>query len=96
MIESRVAVDTSKWTMAILAVAVFVTLANAAMLVRQIVAPARPIYVAKDLQKDLEFKKAVESIAESVAQSQDYVDESDVTSIVERCRATVGGRLKCD
>jgi predicted GTPase len=89
-------VDTSKWTMAILAVAVFVTLANAAMLVRQIVAPVHPVYVAKELQKDREFKKAVESIAESVAQSQDYVDESDVNSIVERCRAIVGGRLKCD
>lgn len=87
--------DISKWTMVVLAVAVFVTLTNAAMLIRQIVAPAHPVYVAKELQKDREFKKAVESIAESVAQSQDYVDESDVTSIVERCRA-VGGRLKCD
>ncbi|NOJ46049.1 hypothetical protein [Bradyrhizobium archetypum] len=88
--------ETSKWIMAVLAVAVFVTLANAAMLVRQIVAPARPVYVAKELQKDREFKKAVENIAEGVAQSQDYVDESDVTSIVERCRAIVGGHLKCN
>ncbi|QOZ69142.1 hypothetical protein SAMN05192541_109296 [Bradyrhizobium arachidis] len=89
-------VETPKWVLTVLAVAVVITLANAAMLARQIVAPAHPLYVAKELQKDREFKKAVESIAEGVAQSQDYVDEAEVIAIVERCRAIVGGRLKCD
>jgi hypothetical protein len=83
-----------KWVAAAFSVALLATLANSAMLVRQIVAPAptHPVYAAKDLQKDHEFKKAVESIA----QSQGYVDESDVASIIEGCKAIVGGRLKCN
>jgi len=83
-----------KWVAAAFSVALLATVANAAMLIRQIVAPAatHPVYVAKDLQKDREFKKAVESIAED----QGYVDESAVTSIIEGCKAIAGGRLKCD
>jgi hypothetical protein len=82
-----------RWVAAVLLVALSLTVANAAMLFRQIVVPApHPVYVAKDLQKDREFKKAVESIAED----QGYLDESAVTSIIEGCKAVAGGRLKCD
>jgi hypothetical protein len=82
-----------RWVAAVLLVALSLTVANAAMLFRQIVVPAaHPVYVAKDLQKDHEFKKAVESIAED----QGYLDESAVTSIIEGCKAVAGGRLKCD
>jgi hypothetical protein len=85
------------WIVAALSIAVLTTVANTAMLVRQVMTPPpHPIYAAKELQKDSQFKKAVESIAQSVAQSQGYVDEGEVSSIIEGCKAVAGGKLKCN
>jgi hypothetical protein len=67
--------NSSKLLVVAFVVAALTTLANAAMLICQWAAPAQPIYVAKELVKNREFKKAVETIAEDVARSQDYVDE---------------------
>ena len=95
MIQVRVGnatMEIPKWIVVAFSAAFLVTLANTAMLVRQIVAPAHPVYAAKELQRDREFKKAVESILEG----EGYLDESDVTSIIEGCRAVAGGQLKCN
>jgi hypothetical protein len=47
---------------------------------------------SKDLVKDREFKKAVESIANG----QGFLGESDVETLIEQCRVLVGGKISCN
>ena len=89
----------SKWIIAALTVCLVTSALNILMFVHQFYNPRRPVGVAgmsaKDWQNDRQFKKAVESIADSVVEGKEYLDQAEVESIIQNCVVRVGGKISC-
>jgi hypothetical protein len=87
-----------KWTAVVLAVSVLTSLLNVAIFVRQLSNPIRPNVegvLAKDWLKDLQFKKAVQFIADGVVEGKDYLDQAGVEGVIESCVVQVRGKISC-
>jgi len=88
-----------KWITAVLTISLLTSLLNVAIFARQLSKPVRPVNVegvlAKDWLKDPQFKKAVESIADDVAEGKDYLDQAGVQGVIESCVVQVRGKISC-
>lgn len=88
-----------KYLVAICAISLVVSMASLGMTLVQIYFPSRPVSVPavaqKEWEKDKQFKRAVETIAETTAESvidgRGYMDQDDV----EKCIIQTNRQLKC-
>lgn len=77
------------WIKLAVTLVLLMTIANIGIL-SYLIAPQRP--ASRELFDHPGFKKAVESIA----QAKGYLTEAEVEKIIEHCRVTTGGKIKCD
>jgi hypothetical protein len=93
----------SKWIVLSLGVFLTTSFLNLCVLAYHLANPPHPVNIkgmtAKAWTSDREFKKAVESIAESTAEStiagMGYHDEDEVQELIKKCVVRTGGKISC-
>jgi hypothetical protein len=88
----------NRWVTLALIACLATSILNIVILVSQLTHSPRPVKVpgmtAKDWASDPQFKRAVEKIADEVVEGKDYLDRSEVESLIESCGVR-SGKISC-